>query len=138
MFKKIHSNRDPRDTLYSEIRREFGTYFSAAGAWLRRVAELNPRLIFSGMISLMVLSIIISIIFFQFKPVHNTTAAKIKASPVQDGFDQIIDATAKLKRTLEWKHLIDSLSSKKVLNAQDSIALDSALNGLQSIRKTIK
>jgi hypothetical protein len=31
MWKRIHSNRDPRDTLYSEIRKEFGTYFTIAG-----------------------------------------------------------------------------------------------------------
>ena len=30
MCKRLHSNRDPRDTVYSELKKEFSPYFGKA------------------------------------------------------------------------------------------------------------
>jgi hypothetical protein len=137
MFRKIHSNRNPKDTVFSELRKEFGNYFNAAGTFSRSVLERRPKLTYGAMVFLMAISLVFSFTCFKHrdKPKVKTTA---KVSPVGDGFSRIIQAGEKLKMTLALKYLVDSLSAKKSLSAKDSLLLDSALDRLQSIQKSIK
>jgi hypothetical protein len=129
MWKKIRSNRDPRDTLYSELQKEFGTYFAMAANWVRHITAAHPRLFFGGMMGILALSFILSFTVFREagQPVPKVTR---QMNPVHDGFDRILQATGQIRETLRLKHLVDSLSARKALSARDSMLLDSALDRL--------
>jgi hypothetical protein len=137
MWKRIHSNRDPRDTLYSEIRKEFGTYFTIVGNSGKRLTSAYPKFFFGCMVFLMALSIILSFTIFR-HPEKTVATVTIKASPVEDGFSQIMQATGNIRATLQLKQLVDSLTAKKHLSGRDSILLDSSLSRLAAIHQTLK
>ncbi len=44
MFRKIHSNRDPNDTLITELRKEFSLYFEKASKTITQKLEQKPSL----------------------------------------------------------------------------------------------
>jgi hypothetical protein len=89
------------------------------------------------MVFLLAFSLACSFTYFRYRDKPGPMAG-VKVSPVGDGFSEILRAGEKLKMTLSLKSLVDSLSAKKTLTAKDSIALDSALDRLQSIQKSIK
>jgi hypothetical protein len=137
MWRKIHSNRDPRDTVYSELKKEFNPYFGKVDNLGKTVLNRYPKFFFGAMVLVMLVSMVLSFTVFRHqKPVHPDTQ-KQQINPVQDGFGQIMQVTGKIRETLRLKHLVDSISAKKQLSPADSTALDSALNQLQRI-KTIK
>ncbi|MBS1527869.1 MAG: hypothetical protein JST19_19650 [Bacteroidetes bacterium] len=137
MWRKIHSNRDPRDTLYSEVRKEFGAYFTFAGNSVGNLVRSYPRFFFGCMVLLMTVSMILSFTVF-----HHPDKAKVTAvrnpNPVSNGFNQILQATGNIRETLRLKKLVDSLSAKKQLSGTDSLSLDSALERLSRIHQTLK
>jgi hypothetical protein len=136
MWRKIHSNRDPRDTLYSELRKEFSTYFGRADQVSRGIAGRYPKFLFGAMVLLLLLSMILSLTVFRHaKATVHPAVKQQKANPVEEGFNQILQATGKIKETLQLKHEVDSLASKKQLTRADSLTLDSALNRLEHLRK---
>jgi hypothetical protein len=137
MWRRIHSNRDPRDTLYSEIHKEFDSYFMIAGNVVKRMVSAYPRFLFGCMIALLALSMVLSFTVFRQPEKSKTTATKT-FNPVEDGFSQILQATGNIRETMQLKKLVDSLTSKKQLTAQDSTLLDSALNRLSKIHQTLK
>ena len=100
MWKRIHSNRDPRDTLYSEIRKEFSTYFSIAGNAGQRLVGTYPRFFFGCMIVLMATSLILSFTVFHHPEKSKITVVK-KVNPVEDGFNQIMQATGNIRETMK-------------------------------------
>ncbi|QXV63671.1 hypothetical protein INP83_11160 [Mucilaginibacter sp. 21P] len=134
MWRKIHSNRDPRNTLYSELRREFGCYFSALSAFISELLNTYPRLVFWLMIVLLLSSASLS--FTIFRHPENKPDPQVKAiSPVTEGFSRIMESAAKIRKGLQLKRMVDSLIAKKVLTHQDSITLENALDSLQQIQK---
>ncbi|BAU51966.1 hypothetical protein [Mucilaginibacter gotjawali] len=137
MWKRIHSNRDPRDTLYSELRKEFGDYFFIAGNAGKRLAVAYPRFFFGCMIFLMALSLVLSFTVFRHPDKAKITAVK-KVNPVEDGFNQIMQATGNIRETMRLKKMVDSLTAKKQLSREDSTLLDSALDRLSRIHQTLK
>lgn len=137
MWKRIHSNRDPRDTLFSEIHKEFGSYFTIAGNAAKGLTGTYPKFFWGAMIFLMALSFVLSFTVFR-KPEKANITVVTKVNPVQDGFSQILQATGNIRETMKLKKLVDSLTSKKQLSAQDSTLLDSALDRLSKIHQTLK
>ena len=134
MWRKIHSNRDPRNTLYSELRREFGSYFSASDDLIRGLINAYPRLVFWLMIILLLASAGLS--FTVFRHPEDKRVAQVKAvSPVSEGFSRIMESASKIKKGLQLKRMVDSLINKKVLTGQDSITLENALDTLQKIQQ---
>jgi hypothetical protein len=137
MWKRIHSNRDPRDTLYSEIHKEFGSYFAIAGNAARRLAGAYPKFILGCMIFLMVSSFVLSFTVFH-KPAKVQTPVVKEVNPVEDGFSQILQATGNIRESMKLKTLVDSLTAKRQLSPEDSTLLDSALNRLSIIHHSLK
>jgi hypothetical protein len=134
MWRKIHSNRDPRDTLFSELKKEFSPKLNSVRAGFLKVLAGYPKFFFGIMIVLMLVSAALSFTVFRHR--EKTAAAvpaKSRPSPVEDGFSQIMKTTGELQETISLKHTVDSLTSKKLLSRQDSLVLDSALNRLQHI-----
>ena len=147
MFKKLHSNRDPRDTLFGEIKKEFGKYFIKAVVSIRRFTIRYPKMLFGAMIALILLSSILSLTVFRYrKPIIKPTnkgALLVQPpgsaiSPVRDGFDQILAIGDEIKETVTLKKIADSLLAKKSLTKQDSLTLDKTLDHLQQIKQHFK
>ena len=135
MFRKLHSNRDPRDTLLSEINKEFRPYIHKAGKGLTGLVNSHPRFLFTMMVINIVLSVALSFtVFRQHAPPPKVV--KPQANPVSTGFDQILRTGEKLKRTIGLKRQIDSLTAKKQLSASDSLALEKALDTIQKLNQT--
>jgi len=133
MWKKIHSNRDPRDTLCSELRKEFGSYFDRGGMLTKQVMARYPRVFFYGMVLSLFISAVFSFTLFRQK---EKKPLKMTAQPVntlQVGFNQLLETTGRIRATLYLKHQVDSLSAKKHLTRADSIALDNALTRLDHL-----
>lgn len=135
MFRKLHSNRDPRDTLLGEINKEFRPYIHKAGKGLTGLVNSHPRFLFTMMVINIVLSVALSFtVFRQHAPPPKVV--KPQANPVSTGFDQIMRTGEKLKRTIGLKRQIDSLTAKKQLSAADSLALEKALDTIQKLNRT--
>lgn len=140
MFKKITSNRDPRDTLWSELQKEFGGYAGMIGSAGRGFVNRNPRFVFAAMILLMLVSVGLSFTVFRHRepPAKIRKAQKPVNSPLSSGFGQLLQTGEALRETISLKQQVDSLIAKKQLTAADSAALEKALDKLQQLNKNFK
>lgn len=138
MWKKIRSNRNPGDTLYSEVRKEFSPYFEKAGIGVKEILQKFPKGIFGLMVILMAASLVLTFTVFRHPEQKTMPVTKIIVRPLNDGFDQILRAGAQLKETIRLKKVVDCISAKKRLSASDSIALVQALDSLQKIHPSLK
>lgn len=135
MWRKIHSNRDPRDTLYSEIRKEFRPGVEKLITCCREMLSGNPKTAFSLMSSLLLVSAVLSFTVFGHPDKDKKKASVQEPAVITEGFSQLIQATGKLKETIRLKQTVDSLTKKKQLDAADSLLLDNVLSRLQQIQK---
>lgn len=147
MFKKIHSNRDPKDTLLSEIKKEFGPYFKKVEDQFVSIIKRNPKVIFLVMLVVIFTSIILSFTVFRntggTKEIPNESI-QLPHSKAQvhdlatGGFDQILRAGGALKETIKLKQEIEVVIAKKDLTAEDSVFLEKALIRLEQLNKSLK
>lgn len=137
MFKKIRSDRDPRDTVISELKNEFRPYFSKAGRGLKGAAERYPKFLFWMMVINISLSAILCFTVFR----HKEKPVKLQpvkvAEPVSHGFDRIMEAGSALQQTIRLKKQVDSLTKKTMLTKTDSAVLLQDLDSLQHIHRTL-
>jgi hypothetical protein len=131
MFRKIHSNRDPRDTLGSEIHREFKPYFEKAGSGIRSCAKRSPKFLFGVMVLSILVSICLSLTVFRYKPVKKK---QMVVSPISDGYNKIMALGSAIKQTIAIKKQVDSLLAKKILSKEDSLTLETDLDQLQKLK----
>lgn len=147
MFRKLHSNRDPRDTLLREIKKEFSVYFSKAESGITNYLKLYPKPAYGTMLVLMLVSVILSFTVFRHQKAAPSVVVRSVSqkqnkppellSPVSGGFGQILRTTATLKQTLELKQQIDTLLNKNLLTSADSIRLATALDQLQHLQHSL-
>lgn len=148
MFRKLHSNRDPRDTLLSEIKKEFSVYFGKAETGVSSLLREYPKQAYGAMLALMLISLVLSFTVFRNRePVTEVTLSAVPAKtirkpagtllPVNGGFEQILQTTSALKQTLELKQQIDTLLTKGALTRVDSIKLATSLDALQHLQQSL-
>jgi hypothetical protein len=130
MFRKITSNRDPRDTLLSELKKEFAPHLTKLRGTLLKLTQKYRQFLFVMMVINIVLSIFLVTTVFKRQP----PPAKHIIVATPNGLDQILIAGEKLKKTIALNRKIDSLSSIKKLSSRDSILLDSALDQFQKLK----
>lgn len=148
MFKRIHSNRNPGDTLWKSLRQEFGSYFEQAGTSFGYFCANHPKAIFGSMVALLVLSAALSFTVFHHPaqrpgpgsgsaaPHHN--AAPIKSPhPLDDGFSRLLETGAALKQTLDLKQEVEAILAKGKISPADSLRLEQALDSLAAIQHQI-
>jgi len=138
MWRKIHSNRDPRDTLYSELRKEFSPRLDGFKELLSNFLKGYPNFIYGLMILLMLVSAGLS--FTVFRNPENAVAVTRKnfPEPLSEGFSQIMATTGRLRETLMLKHTVDSLTAIRQLSSRDSLTLENALDRLRKLHVTPK
>lgn len=147
MFKKIPSNRDPKDTIYSELKKEFLPYFNSFGAKTNNILTNYPKQIFGVMLGLILISFILSFTIFNVDGKNETprkeelkkaimTSSKLIA-PADDGLNSIIETTGKIKETIRLKQKINVIIAKEQLTKEDSTVLEQALSQLHQINTQI-
>lgn len=135
MFKKIHSNRDPQDTLYSELKKEFSVYVDRGNGIFKSLVCTHPRFVFGSMVALLAVSLIFAVVLHHHLPDKKAiVASKSVAPPLNEGFDNIMEAGAALKQTIHLRRQVDSITARKVLTKTDSLTLLRDLDSLQHIR----
>ena len=142
MFRKIHSNRDPKATLYSEIKREFGPYLQKANDKTFQTIQAYPKPTFWGMLLLLLVSAVLSFTIFRKPPAVErkdkvATNAPARKPAMDDGFERILSTGAALKRTLQLRNKIEVLISKGKLDHADSLELENTLDSLGQIQHQI-
>ncbi|RZJ23696.1 MAG: hypothetical protein EON51_02110 [Acinetobacter sp.] len=146
MFKKIHSNRNPRDTIYSEIKKEYFVYFEKGGVFFLNVFAKYPKQIYVAMVALIIISLLLSftIAGIEQQPIYDPKKNSVQedarrdiANPINDGFVNIVETTSRLRETVKLKNEIEVMISKKVLTKSDSLCLKYALDRLQIINKPL-
>ena len=148
MFKKIHSNRQPQDTLYASIKTEFAPAFDKVDNKFQSLLRLYPKTIFIGMIFLMVVSGILSFTLFRNKPsssnkgmltINKGNAKEREINRKTDsGMAGILLITQKLMAGIRLKQKIEGLIKQPILSHSDSANLLIAIDSLEMIRKTNK
>lgn len=136
MWKRIHSNRDPQDTLQSEIRKEFGPYFDKAVQRFRKLVSKKPKWAFACMAALLFGSVILSFTR-ALQPYPATRKSPTEATQVSEGFNQLMGKSLTLRRMIRLKGFIDSLSAKTHLTGTDSARLGQALDSLAGLQKSL-
>jgi predicted PurR-regulated permease PerM len=134
MFRKIHSNRNPQDTLFTELRKTFAVYFNRVDLWFRSTCLSYPRQVYSAMVILLVFSIILSFTVFPGKPVvEKPPPLKSISAELPSGFGQITQKALALQESMQLQQQIESLISRDSLSAQDSISLEKMVGRLQQL-----
>jgi hypothetical protein len=135
MFKKLHSNRDPQDTVYAELKKEFALYYWKANSIFEQLVLRYPKFCYWLMVFLLLVSFTLSFTIFR----NHEPVAKVKMIPqntlstVGNGFDKIMETSAALKETIALKNQADSLLAKKNLSNADSTTLEKDLDRLQQL-----
>jgi hypothetical protein len=138
MFRKIHSNRNPQDTVLTEIRREFHHYFEKASKKITQKLEKKPKVSFSLMVFFILLSAGLCFTVFRNKEPAEKINKITKVNAVSDGFSQILTVSDAIKRSLVLKQQIDSLTRKGTLTKTDSQALINDLDKLHQLNKPFR
>lgn len=147
MFKRIHSNRAPGETLWKSLRQEFGTYFEQSGTSFGQFCANYPKAIFGSMVVLLLLSASLSFTIF-----HHPTQGRVPASatpqhnpaqvksphPLDDGFSRILETGTALKHTLGLKQEVEDILAKGKISPADSLRLEKALDSLAAIQHQIR
>jgi len=137
MFRKIRSNRDPRDTLYSELKKEFSAYVEKGNRFSKRLAAKYPRFLFGLMTALLLASAVLAVWLHPKMVPPEKSKARPQSEVLNSSFDHILAAGAALKTTIHLRRQVDSITTKKVLNKADSVTLVRDLDSLQHIRLTL-
>ena len=137
MFRRIRSNRDPRDTLYSELKKEFSVYTDNGSRFSQELAAKYPRLLFCLMTALLLASVVLAVLLHPKMVPPEKTKAQPQSEVLNSGFDHILAAGAALKTTIHLRRQVDSITAKQVLNKSDSITLVRDLDSLQHIHLTL-
>lgn len=147
MFRKLHSNRDPHDTLLRELKKEFSVYFGKAESGINACLRRYPKQAYGAMLVIILVSLVLSFTVLRHREQEASVGAatySVKAtqppgmlSSVNGGFGQILRTTSTLKQTLELKQQIDTLLTKRSLTTADSIRLAAALDQLQHLQQSL-
>jgi hypothetical protein len=133
MFKKIHSNRDPKDTLFTEIRKEFAVYIDSMSRKIVYFLKKNPDLTYTMMLLFLGTSIILSFTVFRNKDPRPEVSANVIVSPITNGFSRILETGAALKESIKLKEQIELLIAKDTLTKADSLFLGKAIDRLHQL-----
>jgi hypothetical protein len=134
MFRKLRSRRDPRDTLYSELRKEFRVYANKMSTVFEDLTLRYPRLLFAAMVILLLVSVSTAV-FLHKKPAAQRPAHTRSEQPLFDTeLSSVLAAGEALRQTIHLRRQIDSISHKKALTSADSMTLIRALDSLQHIQ----
>ncbi|MFD2285976.1 hypothetical protein GJU39_01415 [Pedobacter petrophilus] len=120
-------------TVFSELRNEFSELIGRHWATLSRYFVKYPKVIFAGMVILMVSSFLLCFTLFRIEnkksPVEKKAILK-----VESGLTEIGATVSRLQRTLELREALKVLLAKDSLNSQDSLLMVTMIVELEKTR----
>lgn len=138
MFKKIHSNRDPEKTIWSELNNEFAPYISKANTGFSTIISAYPKQIFVGMMLLIIVSAVLSFTVFRNTddPLAVKVSGQVRITPQvpQANMLQMIDL---MEETLLIQKQLDSIAAKEVLSATDSLTITNGIKRLDELESIL-
>jgi len=137
MFRKPASNPEPRPTIFSELRSEFGGHLSGIAAKLRRFLMRRPKLCFALMITSMLASGILAFTVMRSRPVK-TSPILTKAGGPFDGLGQLMRQADALKNMWRMKNRIDTIMAGGKLNPADSLEVSRIRAQMDSLRLALR
>ncbi len=136
MFRKIHSKRDPRDTLLVALQREFAGQFEKFNARFLRFTGCYPRLIFGVMVLLLSLSVVCSLLFARHEPrvpdVIDTPAVQSSLG----GLGQMMQKAEAIRESLRISKEVNALLAQDSLSRADSLRLARAIDRFHELTIT--
>ena len=137
MFRRLHSNRDPRDTLTSELRKEFRVYVDKGNQMGKAIAAKYPKLIFGTMVILLTSSALSVLVLHRKTPPSKVVKTKPDKTVLSSELERVFAAGEALSQTIHLRRLVDSISAKKELSKTDSATLVGALDSLRHIQMAL-
>ena len=133
MFRKIDSNRSPGDTVFSELKKQFGSHFNNAVVTVNVFMKRHPKPVFALMIGCMAFSMVFSFTVFRNKEDIKPGPVITGTAPVRDGLGAIMRQGSVLRRSMLLKDQIENLITKDSLSHADSLQLSRSIHELQEI-----
>lgn len=133
MFRKIHSNRNPEDTLLTEIRKEFAVYIDSISGAIVYFLKKNPNLVYTLMLLFLGASMVLSFTVLRDKKQKLTVSKNVLLNPAPNGFSRILQTAAALKESIQLKAQIELLIAKDTLSKADSLFLIKAIDSLHQL-----
>lgn len=134
MFRKIHSNRKPGDTLWSSLAEEFSVYLNQFKIRFQSILKAYPKQAFALMVLLIVGSFLFTVIPWKTgSPKAAANHSGIGARPVQNSLSQILSHADALRESIRLKEEITAVLAKDSLNGADSIHLEKAIDRLHQL-----
>jgi hypothetical protein len=134
MFRKIHYDRDPRDTIFTELKREFKPYINKSFMGINSLIVRHPKTVFGFMVVSILLSSALAFTVFRQPPASKPGSKVLRLTgPASTGIDQLLATGEALREMMRLKQRIDSLSQKKQLTSFDSLTLEQALDRFQQL-----
>jgi len=137
MFPKIVSNREPGVTLGSELKKEFGAYFTGLADRGRKLLLRNPRQVFTFMIVLILFSGVMAFTIMR-RPAKLEVRPVVSKTQAEPCIGQIMAAAATIQSAWATEAQINDLLQKKTLDQNDSLILKQALLKLDILRSRVK
>jgi len=140
MFKRIHSNRDPEKTIWSELNNEFTPYVSKANSSFSSFVNAYPKQIYIGMLILIICSAALSFTLFRVtdNPLQKYSVQQDQVTKRNEPEVNMLNQIDMLQSSLMLRKSIDSILLKKALTRNDSLVLNSAITRLEKIESRLK
>jgi len=133
MFRKIHSNRDPRDTVFVALRQEFAACFNFLQSKSLLLLRSYPRIAFIGMLLFMCASLLLTLTVYKPEQKGSRVSVVDALKPAQDGIGQVMNQAEAIREHLRLKQEITMLIAKDSLSTSDSADLELAIERLHQL-----
>lgn len=136
MFRKIHSNRNPGDTLFSALGNEFAVYRNAAKIRVQAFLVAYPKPVFGIMVICILASAVLTLTVLRPGKSGPKPTVKTVTETAGRGFSQILSTADALRETLRIKQEISAIIARDTLTAADSLRLEKALDRFHQLTQT--
>lgn len=135
MYRKTRSRTGK--ALLNEISKEFATYFSSLGNKIRHICERYPKLIFSVMVSAILVSGILAFTVMRLSKKEQLPSLSATSVPITKGLGEIMGAGQALKQVLDLQNQINTILRKDTLTSSDSLFVTEAFRQLEKINRQL-
>lgn len=137
MFRKIHSNRNPDDTIWRSLMTEFAVYINKAKSNFKSLLIAYPKHAYAIMVLLLLGSMLLTLTIGKpAKPKSLPENSRSLTQPARDGLSRLITGAGQFSESIRLKEEISAILAKDSLNGADSVHLEKAIDRLHQL--TIK
>lgn len=135
MYRKTRSRTGK--AILNEISKEFATYFSSLGDYIRHIFERYPKLIFSVMVCAILVSGTLAFTVMRVSREEQLPSLLGTSVPITKGLGEIMGAGQALKQVLDLQGQINTILRKDTLTSNDSLLVTDAFRQLEKINRQL-